>query len=64
MIPIKGSHGNVISRLEEQGENILIFEGSMCRGRYNKRYDKTFTISGRYVGTGNLLSMLIEGDRK
>ncbi len=57
---IQDSHGRIIGRFEEQGNEVRVFVRSICKGRYDKRQDKTFTHSGKYVGTGDQLTSLLK----
>jgi YD repeat-containing protein len=57
---LRDRSGRTIGRIEDRGNEQVVFDASGRRvGRYDKRANKTYDLSGRMVGSGNLLTNLI-----
>jgi YD repeat-containing protein len=57
---LKDRTGRTVGRIEDHGNEQVVFDASGRRvGRYDKRANKTYDLSGRMVGSGNLLTNLI-----
>lgn len=53
--------GRIIYRMDDLGETVQIRDADGNRkGTYNKRLDITTDENGRQIGSGNLLSILLD----
>lgn len=60
---LRDAEGRVIGTLDDQGEQVSLRDGlGRVAGTYDKRFNSTRDSSGRVVGTGNLLTMLLGRD--
>jgi hypothetical protein len=58
---LKDSNGRLLGRIDvkNDGTEEIYDKNGWLKGRYNPQYDQTFDDSGRLVGQGNLLTMLL-----
>ncbi len=57
---LRDNMGRVIAEIRQQGAGLAIYDGNgRFLGSYHESRNITYDSSGRTVGTGNLLTMLI-----
>ena len=57
---LKDRSGRTVGRIDDHGNEQVVFDASgRLMGRYDKRANKTYDLSGRTIGSGNLLTNLI-----